>query len=52
MKAGAKACSLGTELICALTGLYGEMMYQAHGTVRTMTDSTGGKPLMSSGMVA
>ena len=51
-EAEVKACSLGVELIRALTDLYGEMMHQAHGMVRTMTDSTGGKSLIDSGMDA
>ena len=45
-----KACSLGVELIRALTDLYGEIMHETHGTVRTMIDSTGGKPLIECGM--
>ena len=51
-EAEVKACSLGVELIRALTDLYGEMMHQAHGMVRTMIDSTGGKSLIDSGMDA
>ena len=47
-----KACSLGVELIRALTDLYGEIMHETHGTVRTMIDSTGGKSLIECGMDA
>jgi hypothetical protein len=51
-EAEVKACSLGVELIRALTDLYGEMIHQRHGMVRTMIDSTGARSLIRDGMDA
>jgi len=47
-----KACSLGVELIRALTDLYGEFMHTGHGMVRSMIDSTGARSLIRDGMDA
>ena len=51
-EAEVKACSLGVELIRALTDLCGEMIHQRHGMVRTMIDSTGARSLIRDGMDA
>jgi len=47
-----KACSLGVELIRALTDLYGEFMHTAHGMARSMIDCTGARSLIREGMDA
>ena len=51
-EAEVKACSLGVELIRALTDLYGEFMHTGHGMVRSMIDSTGARSLIRDGMDA
>jgi hypothetical protein len=51
-EAEVKACSLGVELLRSVMDLYGEMMHQGHGAVRTLIDSTGAKSLIEKGMEA
>ena len=49
-EAEVKACSVGMEMILALTDLHGEMTHVQHGTVRTIIDSVGAKAQVEIGM--
>ena len=47
-----KAMSPGIGMLRSLTGLWGELHHQAHGSVRAMVDSQGGKAQIEHGMGA
>ena len=49
-EAEVKAMSPGIEMLRPLTGLWGELHHQAHGSARTIVDSQGGKAQIEHGM--